>query len=325
MTSLNLFRLFGLWLVLGAWAMAQPQQDPSLMSIEALRVRSYPGSVLTLEQTLAKGSNYSRYIASYRSDGLKIYGLLTVPNGPKPRTGWPVIIFNHGFIPPMQYRTTQRYEAYVDAFARAGYLVFKPDYRGHGNSEGQAQGAYWSPGYTIDVLNAVSTLAKYKDADPGRIGLWGHSMGGFLTLRAMVIDQRIKAGVIWAGVVAPYTDLLANWPQRYLGGGPGRETHPERAAVLGRYGTPQQNPSFWNSLSANNYLAGIAPIQIHHGTADTHVPIAFSQTLAAQLKAARQPYEFYTYPGNDHNLSQGFSLAMRRSVAFFDRYLKATR
>jgi len=304
--------------------MAQTPQDTSPLSIEALRARSYPGSALTLEQTLAKGSNYSRYIASYRSDGLKIYGLLTVPNGPKPRTGWPVIIFNHGYIPPKQYRTTQRYEAYVDGFARSGYIVFKSDYRGNGNSEGQAEGAYWSPGYTIDVLNAVSTLAKYKDADPNRIGMWGHSMGGFLTLRAMVIDKRIKAGVIWAGVVAPYADLLANWQQRYLGGGPGHEASPQREAVLEQYGTPQQNPAFWNSLSANNYLQGIAPIQINHGTADTHVPIAFSQTLAAQLKAAGQPYEFYTYPGNDHNLKQSFSLAMRRSVAFFDRYLKST-
>lgn len=293
-------------------------------TIEALRSRTHPGSALSIERTLTPGANYKRYIASYRSDGLKIFGLLTVPSGPKPKTGWPVILFNHGYIPPTQYRTTERYVAYVDAFARSGYIVFKSDYRGHGSSEGQAEGGYWSPGYTVDVLNAVSTLAQYKEADPNRMGMWGHSMGGFLTLRALVVDKRLKAGVIWAGVVAPYTDLLANWRQRYMGGGPDRHSHPDRDVALRQYGTPSENPTFWNSLSANSYLQeGVASIQIHHGNADTHVPLAFSQTLAAQLKAAKQPYEFYTYAGNDHNLKQSFSTAMRRSVAFFDRYLKA--
>ena len=64
---------------------------------------------------------------------------MTVPNGPKPATGWPVVIFNHGYIPPAQYVTTERYVAYQDAFARAGYISFKSDYRGHGKSEGLAR------------------------------------------------------------------------------------------------------------------------------------------------------------------------------------------
>lgn len=51
--------------------------------------------------------------------------------------------------------------------------------------------------------------------------------------------------------------------------------------------------------------------------------IRIERTLARQLREAKQPYEFYVYKGNDHNLSQSFGLAMRRSVAFFDRYLKA--
>jgi len=76
-----------------------------------MRGQVYPGSDIIIEQTLAPGRNYSRYIASYRSDGLKIYALLTVPKGEKPKTGWPAIIFNHGYIPPDQYRTTERYVA----------------------------------------------------------------------------------------------------------------------------------------------------------------------------------------------------------------------
>src|ERR1700694_5731186 len=184
--------------------------EPTLvpLAIDAMRQREYPGSELAIEQTLAPGTNYRRYVASYQSDGLKIFGLLTLPNGPKPTSGWPGILFNHGYIPPTVYRTTERYIAYVDAFARDGYIVFKPDYRGFGSSQGTPVSAYYAPDDTVDVLNAVTTLQRYPEADANRIGMWGHSMGGNITLRALVIDPRIKVAVIWAGVNATYKDML---------------------------------------------------------------------------------------------------------------------
>ncbi len=193
-----------------ALAAAAPERLPPL-AIDAMRQRDYPGSDLVVEQTLSPGSNYRQYVASYLSDGLKINALLTVPNGAKPATGWPVIIFNHGYIPPTVYRTTERYVAYVDAFARNGYIVFKPDYRGFGSSQGTPVSAYYAPDDTVDVLNAVTTMQRYANADPNRIGMWGHSMGGNITLRALVIDPRIKVAVIWAGVTATYYDMLYNW------------------------------------------------------------------------------------------------------------------
>ena len=300
---------------------AQPTLVP--LAIDAMRQREYPGSDLAIEQTLAPGSNYRRYIASYQSDGLKIFALLTVPDGPRPATGWPVIIFNHGYIPPTVYRTTERYVAYVDAFARNGYIVFKPDYRGFGSSQGTAVSAYYAPDDTVDVLNAVTTMQRYATADPNRIGMWGHSMGGNITLRALVIDPRIKVAVIWAGVNATYKDLMENWhptggetvSSSFVGTG--------RQSLVATFGTPEQNPGFWDSISPMAYLADItAPIQLHHGTGDTEVPLQFSQTLATDLHAAGKPVELYTYAGADHNIAQGFTLAMARSVAFFDRSLK---
>src|SRR3984893_8389456 len=302
-------------------AVAQSTLDP--LAIDAMRQREYPGSDMAIEQTLAPGSNYRRYIASYQSDGLKIFSLLTVPNGPKPATGWPVIIFNHGYIPPTVYRTTERYVAYVDAFARNGYIVFKPDYRGFGSSQGTAVSAYYAPDDTVDVLNAVTTMQRYPNADPNRIGMWGHSMGGNITLRALVIDPRIKVAVIWAGVNATYKDLMENWHP--VGGEPVAPSFGggQRQNYLAQVGTPEQNPAFWDSISPMAYLADItAPIQLDHGTADTEVPLQFSQTLANDLRAANKQVELYTYAGSDHNIAQGFTLAMARSVAFFDRSLK---
>ena len=291
------------------------------LQIDAMRARQYPGSDIVIEATLDSGANYNRYYVSYLSEGLKIYAMMTVPNGQKPDTGWPVIIFNHGYIPPAVYRTTERYVAYVDQIASSGYIVFKSDYRGHDRSEGAAGGVYTSPNYSVDVLNAVASMKRYHDADPNRIGMWGHSMGGYITLRSMVISQDIKAGVIWAGVVAPYPDLFTRWNPgaRVTSPAPGSWVH----SLQQSYGSAEQNPEFWNSISANAYVGELnRPIQIHHGTADHDVPWEFSQMLYDEMIEANQVAEFYTYEGDNHNISNYFSLAMQRTIEFFDRYLK---
>lgn len=304
-------------------------REPHPLSIETLRQGNYPGSEITIEETLKPGSNYQRYLASYQSEGLKIYALLTIPNETnsrrKPTNGWPVIIFNHGYIPPDEYKTTERYIAYTDAFSRNGYIVFKPDYRGHGESEGEAAGGYGSNAYTIDVLNALASIKKHPDVSADRIGMWGHSMGGFITLRNLVVNNDIKAGVIWAGVVASYSDLINNW-RRSTSTPP--TTPPTtsrrwRQTLASEYGSPEENPDFWNSLSANTYLPDIiAPIQLHHGTLDKDVPVEFSEKLFQDLKAAGKTTELYLYPNDDHNISRNLSTALKRSVEFFDKYLK---
>ena len=304
-----------------------PTPTPHPLMIEAMRQRQYPGSSIVIEQTLEPGANYNRYYASYQSEGLKIYALLTVPFGEKPASGWPVIIFNHGYIAPEVYRTTERYIAYVDWLARSGYIVFRPDYRGHADSEGEASGAYGSPDYVVDVLNAVASMKQYPGVDPARIGMWGHSMGGYITLRSMVITNDIKAGVIWAGVVASYPDLITRWRRRTTAAGdvtvtafPGRRW---RTELLDTYGSPEENPVFWDSISANAFLSDLSgPLQLHHGTVDTSVPLEFSEILNQQVLAVGKTVEFYTYEGSDHNISSGFNLAMQRTIEFFDRYVK---
>ncbi len=301
---------------------ATPTPDP--MSIQAARQRSYPGSDIVIDSELDPGSNYHRFYAWYLSDGLKIYGLLTVPDGTMPEGGWPAIVFNHGYIPPQQYRTTERYIAYVDSLASHGYVVYKIDYRGHDRSEGVATGAYGDPGYTDDVLNALASLERYPQVNPQKIGMWGHSMGGFLTLRAMVISKDIKVGVIWAGVVGSFPDLLCCW---HIHPGP-TPTPPSGSSSnwrrwIQQYGTPEQNPQFWESISATSYLADLSgPLQLHHDLEDSEVPYAFSESLAVNARAAGQQVELYSYPGDDHNIANSFSLAMTRTIQFFDQYLK---
>jgi fermentation-respiration switch protein FrsA (DUF1100 family) len=308
---------------------APPTVTPTplhLLMIEVMRQQAYPGSDIVIEERLDPGANYDRYIVSYRSEGLKIYALLTVPQGQKPERGWPAIVFNHGHIPPDQYRTTERYVAYVDAFARNGYIVFRSDYRGHGNSEGEPSSSYGAPDYTVDVLNAVASVKRYSDADPDRIGMWGHSMGGGITLRAMVVTGDIKAGVIWAGSVAPYRDVMERQARRYADratptvsptGGRRRWTQ-----ELLEYGSFEENPAFWASIDPTSYLAELSgPLQLHHGTADSSVPVEYSEKLYTMLQEVGHPVELYVYEGDNHNISASLGIAMQKSIQFFDTHL----
>lgn len=319
-----------------------PSVTPNLnpLSIQAMKQKIYPGSTINIEQTLPDGSNYHQYITSYISDGLKIYALLTVPIGDKPKNGWPVILFNHGYISPeiyQTYPTVGQYATYFPVFSRNGYIVFKPDYRGNGNSEGQPEGAYYSPAYTVDDLNALASIKKYKGLNPStssgrfvdtnRIGIWAHSMGGNITLRDLVINTTdIKAAVIWGGVVGSYEDLMYNWQRRV----PFRPSTKElslrnngRQNLIKQYGTPQTNPTFWHSIDPTYFLQNItSPVQIDVGGSDEEVPVAFSQSFRDKLQAIGKTVEYHEYSGDNHNISLHFSEAMQNSLEFFNKYLK---
>lgn len=300
------------------------------LMIEVMRQQDYPGSELTIVEQLESGSNYFRYIVSYESEGNKIFAVLNVPWGDPPPTGWPVIVFNHGFIRPEQYVITQFYDVYMGVFASNGYIVINSDYRGHGESEGEAIIAYRSPGYTADVLNALAAVKTYESADPNRIGMYGHSMGGFIALRSMVISEEIKAGVLWGGVVVNYDDLLELWrPRLAEGPNPTAEFFVNlrqewRDEWNEQYGSIDENPEFWRSVSSNSYLPEISgPIQLHHAIDDEIVPALFSEILQAEAEAAGVSSELFLYEGDNHNISNNFWNAMQRSVDFFDLHVKA--
>jgi len=287
------------------------------MFIESLRNREYPFSQLNIEETLTDGSNFHRYIASYQSDNLKIYGLLTIPTATQPETGFPTILFLHGYIDPSVYKTTEGYEASQNAFARSNFITFKPDFRGHGKSEGEASGAHFSENYVVDTLHALKALQQHEQVDSQRIGVWGHSNGGEIGLRAMVISNQIKAGVFWAGVVGSFQDMLETYIQQipFL--------KRQQQQVFEQYSSPSAHPKFWNQLDPYTYLQDISgPVQLHHGTGDEQVPVELSQHLEQELQKLEKSVELFEYQGADHNLSgSAFNTAVLRSVQFFKQEL----
>jgi len=298
----------------------------SPLALAAMRQKSYPGSSLTIEQTLSSGSNYHQYLVSYLSEGLKIYGLLTVPIGNKPAGGWPVILFNHGYIPPASYATVSSYAAMVDPLATAGYIVFKPDYRSNGNSQGSPTQPYITPEYVTDSMNALASIKKYKDANPQKIGAFGHSMGGNITLHELIMTHDIKAAELMAGVVGNETSLVEWWNHRFAVHsivGNDLDTYYVVMQMVKDHGTPQSNPAYWDGIDPTNFISFInAPVQIQIGSADEDVPTDFSSSLKDSLRAAGKIVDYHIYTGADHNLAPDTAAAMTQTVTFFDNHLK---
>lgn len=285
--------------------------DP--MAIESLRNQEYPGGEFTVVEVLENGTNYKQSVVSYESEGLKIRGLLTVPLDPKPEKGFPAIVFIHGHIPPKQYSTTGNYSTYQARLARSGFITFKPDLRGHGESEGDPVSAHYSEKYVVDTLFAISYLKDHIDVDPDRIGYWGHSNGGEIGLRVVVISPDIKAASFWAGVVGSYEDMFETYNSqiRFLrGAGDSR--------LVRENGLPSTNIEFWATVDPYYHLDDIqAPIEIQHGTEDYSVPIILSQRLRDELEKRGKTVEYFEYAGDNHNISNNVGLAFQRSIEFY--------
>lgn len=282
------------------------------MAIEALRSREYAGGEFQIERRLADGNGFKQYVTSYRSDGLKIFGLLTVPKDTIPEKGFPAVLFVHGYIEPTQYSTTRNYAAYQAALAESGFVTFKPDLRGHGQSEGDATSAHFSEAYVVDALNAIEYLKGHPEVDPGRIGYWGHSNGGEIGLRVITVSDDVKAAVFWAGVVGSHQDLFETYKSKipFL-----KDRH---NPLVAEHGLPSGNPDFWTAIDPYHHLQDVeAAVQIHHGTGDRTVPVELSRHLNEELLRLGKMSEYHEYSGGDHNLSGNLSTAWDRTIRFY--------
>jgi dipeptidyl aminopeptidase/acylaminoacyl peptidase len=294
------------------------------LTIPYLRNKTYAGKLgeLVVE---SESQNYTSYLTSYTSDSFRVNGLLTKPSGAVPAGGWPAIVFVHGYIPPAQYDTRTQYADYVNYLARNGFVVFKIDLRGHGNSEGQAGGGYFGADYIADVLNARAALLGSDFVNPNAIGLWGHSMAGNVLLRSFAVKPEIPAVVIWAGAVYSYEDRErygisdASFQPSANPTGIGR-----RQRITEAHGEASSGSAFWKEMAPTNFLKDLkGAIEIHHAVNDTVVNVGYSRDLMKLLDETSVPHELHEYQSGGHNITgAAFNTAMQRTVSFFKKYLQ---
>lgn len=310
-------------LLTGQNSQSQPAPTPfefQELTILYLRNREYTSKLGELKQE-SQTTNYTSYLTNYDSDGFKVNGLLTIPIGEEPAGGFPAVVFVHGYIPPTLYRTKENYAAYVNYLANRGIMVFKIDLRGHDQSEGEANGAYYSSDYVIDVLNAYSALQADARVNKNKIGLWGHSMAGNVLFRAMAVQKNIPKIVIWAGAVYTYEDfgefgIDDNSYRPPVDDSPRRR---KRQELMDMYGEFNPESWFWQQVAATNYLDDVSSaVQVHHAVNDDVVGIGYSRNLMKVLDGSQIQHELFEYQSGGHNISgSAFNQAMQRSTEFF--------
>ena len=219
------------------------------LSINTLREREYGGSTLRIEKTLAEEPSVT-HMASYQSDGLRVYSRIDIPSTAMPKNGYPVIIFVHGWMgidaaPDSQFyfNDDSNYDAMIGAYVEAGFVVLTPGWRGHGTVDGApADGiefmrawdnsSYLSPVfYAIDVLNLLDSLSSFSAADLGNINMVSHSQGGDVALIALAIagegsrvTNQWSSASFWAGCFPTRATQFVTYaamektPQSFLSG-----------------------------------------------------------------------------------------------------------
>jgi dipeptidyl-peptidase-4 len=171
------------------------------------------------------------------------------------------------------------------ALAAEGIVVFRVDPRSaSGKGAASAWAAYRRLGVqeTEDLKDAVAWLTRARPfVDPARIGIQGHSYGGYITAFAMTHSTLFAAGIAGAPVT-DWRDYDSIYTERYMG-------------------LPQDNPEGYDASSvvkAARHLHG--RLLIAHGALDDNVPVRNTLRLVQALQAADKDFELMIYPGSRH-------------------------
>lgn len=289
---------------------ASPTPNPYLpYTIEALANRTYGGGAIEIVDVVEENETYKQYIITYPSDGLTIYGYMTVP---AEGDSFPVAIVVHGYIPPDEYETITYTRRYVEALVEAGYFVFHPNLRGFPPSDEGDN--FFRVGAAIDLLNLIAII-KEQSQDPHGllrraqgeyIHLMGHSMGGGAALRAVTVwPEAVRALVLYGSMSG---DEVLNYEQiqQWTNGATGAFELQASAAMM-------------QAISPIYHLDRLrVPISIHHSLDDQTVPYAWSEALCQALQAMSYPVECFRYEGVPHTFrGPADTLFMERMITFF--------
>jgi dipeptidyl aminopeptidase/acylaminoacyl peptidase len=290
-----------------------PPPDPN--TLPALFSEDVVGGELDRVRDLGGTDAYTRHEVTYRSGDLRVSGQLLVPREDGPH---PAVVLNHGYIDPAVYVNGQGMPREQDYLAREGFVVLHVDYRGHASSDDTDQvDLELRLGYARDAIAAVKTLRTLDDVDPERIGMLGRSMGGGVTMNALVADPDIvKAAVIHSSVSSRFVDNFRRWTE------PGRPD--EASALEERFGTIREAPDFWAAISPRTYFDRLdASLLMVHGALDDSCPVEWARATDRALRDAGADAELVVYDDEGHTFAGRWADKMERTVTFLRAELDA--
>jgi dipeptidyl-peptidase-4 len=244
-------------------------------------------------------------------DGQTLYYSMIKPANFDATKKYPVFLFTYGG--PHSQRVTRTWGNYFDQYmAQQGFIVWRLDNRGSSRRERAFTDVIYNKlgkNEVEDQVTGIDWLAQQSYVDPKRVGVFGWSYGGFMTLRLLAAaSDKIAMGVS----VAPVTDWAlydTHYTEQFVGG------------------TPKSDPDAYARSGVFAHLDGLkSPLLLVHGMADDNVLFANSTRLIDELVKRNVQFELMTYPGAKHGIS---GRAPQRHVfglieAFFKKNLGGT-
>ncbi len=236
-------------------------------------------------------------------DGQTLYYRLFKPRHFDPTRRYPAIVTVYGGPGVQSVLDTWMGANFAQILTRAGYLVFQLDNRGsafRGTAFQNPIHGRMGEAEVADQVRGARWLQSQAFVDPGRIGVWGWSYGGYMTLMLMFkAPDLFKVGV--AG--APVTDWRlydTHYTERYLG-------------------RPQDDPAAYEASGVLPYAQGLAGrLLVMHGMADDNVLFLNSTKLFRRLQDLGKPFDAMVYPGAKHGLTRQHD--GRHAYAMIERY-----
>ena len=256
-------------------------------------------------------------LITYKSrDGKDVYARLFTPEmvGAKRDPKAPAVVFVHGagYAQNAHKYWSSYYREYMfhHLLASKGYVVLDPDYRasaGYGRDWRTA--IYrWMGGHDLnDVVDGAAYLVKAQKVNAGRIGVYGGSYGGFITLMALFTSPDTFAA---GAALRPVTD----WAHY---------NHGYTSNILNE---PQSDSEAYRKSSPIYFAEGLkSPLLIAHGMVDTNVHFQDSVRLVQRLiELRKENWEIAPYPVEDHGFVEATSWAdeYKRILKLFETHLK---
>lgn len=242
------------------------------------------------------------------NDGQTLYYSIVKPGNFKAGKRYPVFVSTYGG-PHAQHVARKWGNLFDQYMAQQGYVVFRLDNRGSFRRERAFTDVIYKElgkHEVEDQITGIDWLAKQRFVDPKRIGVFGWSYGGFMTLRLLsAASDKIAMGV----AVAPVTDWAlydTHYTEQFVGA------------------TPKSDPQAYQQSGVFAHLDGLkSPLLLVHGMADDNVLFTNTTRLIDALVNRGIQFDLMTYPGAKHGIS---SRAGQRHVystieAFFRKNL----
>jgi dipeptidyl-peptidase-4 len=233
------------------------------------------------------GLRSPKYLEFKAEDGTLLYGRLLLPPDGAASGKIPLIINIYGG-PAGQMVRKGVPDAFDEILARKGFAIFAVDNRGTPGRDRKFQTAIRHEFGAIELKDQLTALdqllAQYPQLDPNRIGIWGWSNGGSMTLYAMTHSDAFKAGVS----VAPVTDQRnydTIYTERYMG-------------------LPKDNAKGYDEGAVTKTAAQLhGALLLVHGSSDDNVHFQNSIQMIDALIKADKHFELMIYPNKTHGIA----------------------